>query len=60
MRQIALQIEVERQIGDVWGLLADHERMAEWIWTELKPKLSGLEEIELQETSNCSVIYRGE
>jgi len=31
VRQIALQIEVERQIGDVWGLLADHERMAEWM-----------------------------
>lgn len=36
------------------------ERMAQWIWTELQPKLSGLREIELQETSNCSVIYRGE
>ena len=36
------------------------ERMALWVWTELKPRLSGLLEIELQETSNCSVIYRGE
>jgi len=36
------------------------ERMALWIWTELKPRLPGLDEIELQETSNCSVIYRGE
>ena len=36
------------------------ERMAIWIWAELKPALSGLQEIELQETSNCSVIYRGE
>ncbi|NIM00950.1 MAG: 6-carboxytetrahydropterin synthase QueD [Acidobacteria bacterium] len=36
------------------------ERMAVWIWDELQPKLDGLVEIELQETSNCSVIYRGE
>ena len=36
------------------------ERMALWIWAELKPQLAGLVEIELQETSNCSVIYRGE
>ena len=36
------------------------ERMVQWIWNELTPLLSGLEEIELQETSNCSVIYRGE
>ncbi|NIM01205.1 MAG: 6-carboxytetrahydropterin synthase QueD, partial [Acidobacteria bacterium] len=34
------------------------ERMAMWIWGELEPNLAGLREIELQETSNCSVIYR--
>ena len=36
------------------------ERMAIWIWGELQPELSGLREIQLHETSNCSVIYRGE
>lgn len=36
------------------------ERMAIWIWAELKPALAGLREVELQETSNCSVIYQGE
>ena len=36
------------------------ERMAVWIWNELRPVLSGLQEIELHETSRCSVIYRGE
>jgi len=36
------------------------EVMAVWIWRELTPLLSGLTEIELHETSNCSVIYRGE
>ena len=36
------------------------ERIAIWIWVELKPALPGLQEIELSETSHCSVIYRGE
>ncbi len=36
------------------------EHMAVWIWNELRPVLSGLTEIELHETSNCSVVYRGE
>lgn len=36
------------------------ERMAVWIWAELKTALPGLQEIELQETTHCSVIYRGE
>ena len=36
------------------------ENMSVWIWNRLLPKLSGLVEIELHETRNCSVIYRGE
>jgi 6-pyruvoyltetrahydropterin/6-carboxytetrahydropterin synthase len=36
------------------------ERMAEWIWQRLRPVLPGLEEIELFETRDCSVLYRGE
>jgi 6-pyruvoyltetrahydropterin/6-carboxytetrahydropterin synthase len=36
------------------------ERMAVWIWAELKSALPELQEIELQETTRCSVIYRGE
>ncbi len=36
------------------------ERMAVWIWNRLAPVLPGLEEIELHETKNCSVLYRGE
>ncbi len=35
------------------------ERMAEWIWQRLADKLHGLVEIELHETGDCSVIYRG-
>jgi 6-pyruvoyltetrahydropterin/6-carboxytetrahydropterin synthase len=36
------------------------ERMAVWIWNELQPVLPGLVEVELHETTSCSVIYRGE
>lgn len=36
------------------------ERIAVWIWNQLRPVLDGLTEIELHETSRCSVIYRGE
>jgi 6-pyruvoyltetrahydropterin/6-carboxytetrahydropterin synthase len=36
------------------------ERMAEWIWEQLAPGLPGLTEIELHETRDCSVSYRGE
>ena len=36
------------------------ERIAQWSWAQLKPALPGLVEVELWETSNCSVVYRGE
>jgi len=36
------------------------ELMACWIWNELSGELPGLCEIELHETRNCSVLYRGE
>jgi 6-pyruvoyltetrahydropterin/6-carboxytetrahydropterin synthase len=36
------------------------EVMAVWIWKRLSRPLQGLVEIELHETRNCSVIYRGE
>ena len=36
------------------------EEMAVWIWRRLETRLEGLEEIELHETRNCSVVYRGE
>jgi 6-pyruvoyltetrahydropterin/6-carboxytetrahydropterin synthase len=35
------------------------EEMAVWIWSRLEPKLAGLCEIELHETSRSSVVYRG-
>ena len=36
------------------------EQMAVWIWNRLKEPLPGLVEVELWETRNCSVVYRGE
>jgi 6-pyruvoyltetrahydropterin/6-carboxytetrahydropterin synthase len=36
------------------------EHIAEWIWNRLANSLPGLAEIELFETRNCSVVYRGE
>ena len=36
------------------------EVMAVWIWRRLEPLLPGLDEVELHETRNCSVVYRGE
>jgi 6-pyruvoyltetrahydropterin/6-carboxytetrahydropterin synthase len=36
------------------------EVMAAWIWAKLRSPLPGLVEVELWETKNCAVIYRGE
>jgi 6-pyruvoyltetrahydropterin/6-carboxytetrahydropterin synthase len=36
------------------------ERIAIWIWEQLSARLDRLAEIELRETENCSVVYRGE
>jgi 6-pyruvoyltetrahydropterin/6-carboxytetrahydropterin synthase len=36
------------------------ESIAQWIWERLAGRLPGLAEVELFETRDCSVIYRGE
>jgi 6-pyruvoyltetrahydropterin/6-carboxytetrahydropterin synthase len=36
------------------------EMIAVWIWDKLEKVLPGLSEVELHETANCSVVYRGE
>ena len=36
------------------------EHVAVWIWDRLAGPVAGLHEIELFETRNCSVVYRGE
>jgi 6-pyruvoyltetrahydropterin/6-carboxytetrahydropterin synthase len=35
------------------------ELVAVWIWNRLAPELAGLVEIELRETEDCGVVYRG-
>ena len=36
------------------------EVMSIWIWNTLREPLAGLVEVELWETRNCAVVYRGE
>jgi 6-pyruvoyltetrahydropterin/6-carboxytetrahydropterin synthase len=36
------------------------EIMAVWIWNALREPLAGLAEVELWETRQCAVVYRGE
>lgn len=36
------------------------ENVVAWIWERLRPALPGLVELELYETPDCGVIYRGE
>jgi len=36
------------------------EVMAVWIWNALREPMPGLAEVELWETRNCAVVYRGE
>ena len=36
------------------------EQLAIWIWDRLHPVCPGLVEIELRETEDCGVVYRGD
>jgi len=36
------------------------EILSVWVWNALREPLSGLVEVELWETRNCAVVYRGE
>lgn len=36
------------------------ENVVSWIWERLRPALPGLAELQLYETLDCGVIYRGE
>ena len=63
-----LKMVVQREVVDV----LDHRNLNDimenptaevivvWIWNRLSSVLPGLAELELHETRNCSVIYRGE
>ena len=69
---LALDFGTLRRVVDEWIVTElDHrylndlienptaERIAMWIWERLSPVLEGLEEIELFETRNSSVVWRG-
>ncbi len=36
------------------------ENVVVWMWGRLKPALPGLRELQLYETPDCAVVYRGE
>lgn len=36
------------------------ENVVVWMWRKLKPELSGLVEMQLYETADAAVVYRGE
>jgi 6-pyruvoyltetrahydropterin/6-carboxytetrahydropterin synthase len=36
------------------------EILSVWVWNALREPLAGLVEVELWETRNCAVVYRGE
>jgi 6-pyruvoyltetrahydropterin/6-carboxytetrahydropterin synthase len=64
--------DLKRVVGELVVAPLDHkllndvidnptaEELARWIWRGLAPRVAGLVEIELHETRDCSVVYRGE
>ena len=50
-----------RYLNEVPGLEnPTSEVLARWIWRELRPRLSGLAEVEVRETCTTGCVYRGE
>lgn len=50
-----------RYLNDIPGLEnPTTERMAQWIWQHLKPRLPGLIKIIIQETQQSGCVYSGE
>ena len=48
-------------LNDIKGLEnPTSENMCKYIWAEIKPKISGLVEIEIKETYSTGCIYRGD
>jgi len=48
-------------LNDIKGLEnPTSENMCKYIWEEIKPKISGLVEIEIKETYSTGCIYRGD
>ena len=63
-----LKLVVRREVVDRLDHTYNNDRidnptaevMAVWIWNALREGLPGLSEVELWETRNCAVVYRGE
>ena len=50
-----------RYLNEVEGLEnPTSEKVAEWIWTRLKPRLPALTEVVVAETCTARCVYRGE
>ncbi len=50
-----------RCLNDVSGLEnPTSENLARWIWSRLKPSLSGLVQVTIHETCTSGCVYRGE
>jgi 6-pyruvoyltetrahydropterin/6-carboxytetrahydropterin synthase len=63
LKQVVRQEAVDRLDHRCVNDLLDNptaERIAEWVWRRLAPQLPGLVEVELYETRDCSVVYRGD
>lgn len=63
LKRIVRRAVVDRVDHKLLNELIDNptaEMIAVWIWKRLEKELPGLAEIELHETGNCSVVYRGE
>lgn len=59
VRERVLQKLDHRFLNDLIPLPTS-EHIACWIWEQLKPQLDGLDQIELFETAENCVVYRGE
>lgn len=59
VREAIVQDVDHRDLNDIMDN-PTAENLAVWAWNRLTRVLPGLVEIELHETENCSVVYRGE
>jgi 6-pyruvoyltetrahydropterin/6-carboxytetrahydropterin synthase len=58
--QVKVQID-HRLLNEIPSLInSTCEHLAQWVWGKLKPTLPGLALIEIRETQNCGVVYKGD
>jgi 6-pyruvoyltetrahydropterin/6-carboxytetrahydropterin synthase len=58
VREAVVDVADHRYLNDVLEN-PTAERIAVWAFDRLAPRLPGLVEVELHETRDCSVVYRG-